>query len=149
MSDLDTIKGTVRVVNLDYNKRVVVICTTDDWAETTEVAGEYLPGSCDGFSDKFNFVLDYSAIAGMVGRRLQFCVKFECSGNDYWDNNFGKNYIFQCFGPSPSSLPSSVTKSVPIASRQQNARHNSNSTNAFATFSHSPAMSEDPWLRYL
>ena len=150
MSDQNTIKGTVRVVNLDYNKKVVVICTTDDWAETTEVAGEYLAGSCDGFSDKFNFVLDYSAIAGMVGRRLQFCVKFECSGNDYWDNNFGKNYIFQCFGPSPS-LQGSGTKSVPISSRQ-NARHNNtnNSTHAFSTFSHSPsAMHDDPWLRYL
>ena len=150
MSDLNTIKGTARVVNLDYNKRVVIVYTTDDWTETTEVVGEYLVGSCDGFSDKFNFVLDYSAIAGMVGRRLQFCVKYECAGNDYWDNNFGKNYIFQCFGPSPS-MPGSQTKSVPIGTpvSRHNVRHNNNA-NAFATFSHSPsALHEDPWQRYL
>jgi len=148
MSDVTTIKGIARVVNLDYNKRVFVRYTTDDWTTTTEVVGEYLVGSCDGFSDKFNFVLDYSSIAGMVGRRLQFCIKFECAGNDYWDNNFGKNYIFQCFGPPPvgaTPIGGGGVKSAPIETPGQAIR-----TSAFGTFSHSPsALSEDPWLRYL
>ena len=146
MSDMTTIKGIARVVNLDYNKRVLIRYTTDDWTTTTEVVGEYLVGSCDGFSDKFNFVLDYSSIAGMVGRRLQFCVKYECAGNDYWDNNFGKNYIFQCFGPPPAgATPIGGVKSAPIETPGQAIR-----SNAFGTFSHSPsALSEDPWLRYL
>jgi protein phosphatase 1 regulatory subunit 3A/B/C/D/E len=117
---------------------------------TTEVIGEYIVGSCDGFSDKFNFDLDYSAISGIVGRRLQLCIKYECSGNDYWDNNFGKNYIFQCFGPSPrtaSPVPIGGIKSSPI---ETPTSHHAIRSHAFGTFSHSPsALNEDPWLRYL
>lgn len=143
MSDLTTIKGIVRVVNLDYNKKIVILYTTDDWVTTSEAVGEYIVGSCDGFSDKFNIELDYSAISGMVGRRLQFCIKYECAGNDYWDNNFGKNYIFQCFGPS-SKMSSLATKSTPIE-----AAARAIGSHGMTTFSHSPAMNDDPWLRYL
>ncbi len=147
MSDLTTIKGIVRVVNLDFNKRIIIRYTTDDWVTVSESIGEYIVGSCDGFSDKFNIELDYSAISGMVGRRLQFCIKYECAGNDYWDNNFGKNYIFQCFGPPPMKLSPLATKSTPI---ETPAAAQAIRSQAFTTFSHSPStMNDDPWLRYL
>jgi protein phosphatase 1 regulatory subunit 3A/B/C/D/E len=74
MSDLTTIKGIVRVVNLDYNKRIVVRYTTDDWLTVSEAIGDYIIGSCDGFSDKFNIELDYADISGKVGRRLQVSI---------------------------------------------------------------------------
>ena len=80
----------------------------------------------------------------MVGRRLQFCIKFECAGNDYWDNNFGKNYIFQCFGPPPAPAQS-MSNPIETPASAQAIR-----SQAFATFSHSPTtLNEDPWLRYL
>lgn len=156
MSDLKSIKGTVRVVNLDFNKRVVIRYTTDDWMSTTDCDGVYVNGSCDGFSDKFTFNVDYTPIAGCIGKRLQFCIKYECAGNDYWDNNNGKNYIFQCFGPSPvapfqAGPPPSVRKSYPLSSpvTAPSGRGRQHNTNTFSTFSHSPAMNEEPWLRYL
>ena len=165
MSDLKTIKGTIRVVNLDFNKKVVVRYTTDDWKTTSDVDGVYLNGSCDGFSDKFTFSIDYSGIAGSVGKRLQFCLKFECAGNDYWDNNSGRNYVFQCFGPSPVASYLSTSSSfkrpaeprkkstpisAPVATTPSAPRGTSgNNNNPFTTFSHSPAMNDDPWLRYL
>jgi hypothetical protein len=54
---------------------------------------------------QFTFSVDYSAIAGRVGARLQFCVKYACAGHEYWDSNGGKNYVFQCFGPPTHGKP--------------------------------------------
>ena len=154
VSDLKTIKGTVRVINLDFNKRVVVRYTSDNWQTSSEVDAAYLNGSCDGFSDKFTFSIDYSSIAGSVGKRLQFCLKFECAGNVYWDNNGGNNFIFQSFGPSPLSStfgrPSwrrrvpVVTPPVAVSTTAQ-----SSASGQCAFLSQSPAMLDDPWHRYL
>lgn len=161
MADLKTIKGTIRVVNLDFNKKVVVRYTTDDWLTTNDVDGVYLNGSCDGFSDKFTFSVDYSSIAGQVGKRLQFCLKFECAGNEYWDSNANKNYVFQCFGPSPLSSSSSTIprsperrRSPPCSTPVMVAPVSPATTsrvvnNLYSNFSHSPGMHEEPWLRYL
>ena len=162
MGDLKTVRGTARVVNLDFNKKVVVRYTTDDWQTTSDVDGVYMNGSCDGFSDKFVFSIDYSNISGMVGKRLQFCIKFECAGNEYWDSNAGKNYVFQCFGPSP--LSSSFGKSpldrkwspptsapLPVAPPPVNlaSSFHRGATHHYSGLTQSPAMHEDPWLRYL
>lgn len=59
MADSENIRGTVRVVNLDFNKKVVIRYTFDDWITSETIDGVYLQGSCDGFSDKFTFLLDY------------------------------------------------------------------------------------------
>ena len=153
MSDLNTIRGTIRVVNLDFNKKVIVRYTTDDWKSTSDTIGVYLSGSCDGFSDKFNFAIDYANISGMVGRRLQFCLKYECAGNDYWDNNNGRNYIFQCFGPSPIgsylSQKTDTARKIPIFSAPVPVQSTHRACNPFHNITQSPGMHDDPWLRYL
>jgi len=63
MTDSETIRGTVRVVNLDFNKKILVVYTFDDWNTSSAVGGTYLQGSCDGFSDKFTFLLNYSPVS--------------------------------------------------------------------------------------
>jgi protein phosphatase 1 regulatory subunit 3A/B/C/D/E len=135
----------------------VVRYTTDEWLTSTDVNAVYLNGSCDGFSDKFTFSVDYSRIAGMVGKKLQFCLKFVCAGNEYWDNNAGKNYVFQCFGPSPLSATfgkppwrrraATVTTAAAGVPSPLTSNNNINCHNEY--YSQSPAMHEDPWLRYL
>lgn len=104
MSDLTTVKGIVKVVNLDYHKSIYVHYTLDDWSTTSDTSASYMSGSSDGFSDKFVFNIDINSIKGLVGRKIQFCICFTCSNNQYWDNNSGKNYIFQCFGGSSSAV---------------------------------------------
>ena len=103
MLNLDTVKGTVRVVNLDFHKSVSVKYTVDDWATNSDTQGSYVIGSCDGFSDKFSFNLDISFIKGQTVKKVEFCIRFMCKQNQYWDNNNGRNYTFQCFG-SPLRL---------------------------------------------
>ena len=146
MSSVSTIKGIVRVVNLDFHKSVTIKYTSNDWASSSETQASYLPGSCDGFSDKFVFILDISDIVGQIGKKVQFCLCFSCGQNQYWDNNSGKNYIFQCFG-GPQ-----VQKSVPVpANHQFRSQSQQNQVKPLGHFGMgaSPSTNDDPWQRYL
>jgi len=94
------IQGTVRVINIDYHKSVHIRYTLNAWQNFSDLQAVYVPNSCDGFSDKFSFVLYCHTLA--VGQRLEFAVRFQCKGAQYWDNNTGANYCFQCL---PASSP--------------------------------------------
>lgn len=97
------ISGTVRVRNLDFYKSVYVRYTSDSWKTFSEVQASYVPDSCDGFSDKFAFVIYIYTVA--IGQRIELAVRYHCCGSIYWDNNSGNNYVFQCF-PATPSMPS-------------------------------------------
>lgn len=102
------IQGTVRVINLDFHKSVHIRYTLNSWRNFSDLQATYVSNSCDGFSDKFSFVLYCHTLP--VGQRLEFAVRFQCKGSQYWDNNSGANYCFQCL---PSSSP---TGYIPITS---------------------------------
>lgn len=94
------IQGTVRVINLDFHKSVHIRYTLNSWRNFSDLQATYVPNSCDGFSDKFSFILYCHTLP--IGQRLEFAVRFQCKGMQYWDNNAGANYCFQCL-PSSSS----------------------------------------------
>ena len=161
MSDLTTVKGIVRVVNLDFHKSVFVRYTLDEWSTTSDTSASYMSGSSDGFSDKFVFNIDINSIKGLVGRKIQFCICFTCSNNQYWDNSSGKNYIFQCFGGGSSSSVTNPLVNNPIGRsarsfqiptfgvRPNPGLSSSNSTLLSQFGASSPsAISDDPWQRY-
>ncbi|CAH2002742.1 unnamed protein product [Acanthoscelides obtectus] len=89
-----TIKGFVRVRNLDFHKSVYVRYTLNSWKSYADVQATYVANSCDGFSDKFSFVIYAHSLS--VGQRLELACRFQCKGCQYWDNNNGRNYCFQC-----------------------------------------------------
>lgn len=89
-----SVRGTVRVVNLDFHKSVHIRYTLNRWANFSDLSASYVANSCDGFTDKFSFVLSCHTLP--VGQRLEFAVRFHCKGEQYWDNNDGENYCFQC-----------------------------------------------------
>nr|XP_012146328.1 PREDICTED: glycogen-binding subunit 76A isoform X1 [Megachile rotundata] len=95
------IQGTVRVINLDFHKSVHIRYTLNSWKNFSDLQATYVPNSCDGFSDKFSFVLYCHTLS--VGQRLEFAVRFQCKGEQYWDNNAGANYCFQCL-PASSAI---------------------------------------------
>ncbi|PSN32642.1 hypothetical protein C0J52_13888 [Blattella germanica] len=99
-----TICGTVRVRNLDFHKSVHIRYSIDNWETFADLQATYVPNSCDGFSDKFSFTLYAHTV--QIGQRLQFAVRFQCKGVQYWDSNHGANYVFQCLPPTDrSSFP--------------------------------------------
>ncbi|XP_050333118.1 glycogen-binding subunit 76A [Bactrocera neohumeralis] len=99
-----TITGTVRVRNLDFNKSVHIRYTLDNWRSYADLQANYAENSCDGFSDKFTFYLFGNSL--QIGQRIEFACRFQCKGQQFWDNNYGTNYCFQCL---PASSPVSAT----------------------------------------
>lgn len=95
------LQGTVRVINLDFHKSVHVRYTLNSWRNFSDLQAIYVPNSCDGFSDKFSFILYCHTL--LVGQRLEFAVRFQCKGAQHWDNNGGANYCFQCLPASSST----------------------------------------------
>ncbi|XP_071454366.1 uncharacterized protein Gbs-76A [Hetaerina americana] len=102
-----SVLGTVRVRNLAFHKTVHARASADGWRSHADVPASYLPGSCDGFSDRFAFELRpgiHPTGGGPQtapfprklpnGGRLEFAVRFQCQGSQYWDNNAGINYVF-------------------------------------------------------
>lgn len=108
------VTGTVRVRNLDFHKSVHVRYTLDGWKTFADLQATYVSNSCDGFSDKFSFTLYAHTL--QVGQRLEFAIRFQCRGGQYWDSNRGANYAFQCLPPADhtSYVPISMPMSIPI-----------------------------------
>lgn len=104
---LFSIKGMVRVRNLDFHKSVHIRYTLNSWKTFADVQATYVDNSCDGFSDKFSFVLYAHTLS--VGQLLEFACRFQTKGCQYWDNNNGANYCFQCLPATNSSPVAPVT----------------------------------------
>lgn len=104
---LFSIKGTVRVRNLDFHKSVHIRYTLNSWKTFSDVQATYVENSCDGFSDKFTFILYAHTLS--VGQRLEFACRFQSKGCQYWDNNCGVNYCFQCLPATNSSPAAPIT----------------------------------------
>ncbi|EDW99736.1 uncharacterized protein Dyak_GE22922, isoform B [Drosophila yakuba] len=105
-----TISGSVRVRNLDFHKSVHIRYSLDGWRSYADLQANYVENSCDGFSDIFTFVLFGNSLH--VGQRLEFAVRFQCKGQQFWDNNYGANYCFQCL-PSSTHTAGGTTASPP------------------------------------
>lgn len=102
-----TITGTVRVRNLDFHKSVYVRYTTDNWRSFSDLQASYVDNSCDGFSDKFTFTIYGTSV--QIGQRIEMAARFHCRGQQFWDNNYDTNYVFQCLPitqPNNLALPS-------------------------------------------
>lgn len=93
------ISGTVRVRNLDFHKSVQIRYTLDSWKTFSDLQASYVPNSCDGFCDRFQFLLYAHTLT--IGQRLEFAVRFMCKGCQFWDNNSGINYVVQCVACGP------------------------------------------------
>ncbi|XP_023310082.1 glycogen-binding subunit 76A isoform X2 [Anoplophora glabripennis] len=102
-----SIKGTVRVRNLDFHKSVYIRYTLDSWKTFADVQAVYVENSCDGFSDKFTFLIYAHTLS--VGQRIEFACRFQCKGCQYWDSNKGANYCFQCLPASHNAPATPIT----------------------------------------
>jgi hypothetical protein len=87
----DSLVGTVDVANLAFEKAVSARYTFNHWQNISETTAEYRHPSKDGL-DHFEFVIKLDK----VERRdvaLLFCIQYCVNGQQYWDNNFGRDYL--------------------------------------------------------
>ncbi|KAI5610132.1 protein phosphatase 1 regulatory subunit 3A-like isoform X3 [Silurus asotus] len=82
----------IRVLNVSYHKCVYVRSTMDGWITQSESTAEYVHGSHDNDTDKFSVRLSFAEPYLFNGARIDFVVRYETSGGEFWANNSGRNY---------------------------------------------------------
>uniref|UniRef100_A0A8C9T295 Protein phosphatase 1 regulatory subunit 3E n=1 Tax=Scleropages formosus TaxID=113540 RepID=A0A8C9T295_SCLFO len=93
-ADEFSLSGLVRVLNVAFEKRVLLRYTLNNWVTFFDVPACYVPQSSDGFTDQFSFKIITPAFleSGGGGTLLQFAIKYSVGGDEFWDNNHGNNY---------------------------------------------------------
>ena len=87
--------GTVVVANVAFKKYVAVRFTFDDWQTISEVTAEYRNIQKEPHVDRydqFGFVIKLPDHAILQGKILLLCARYQVNGQEYWDNNLGKNF---------------------------------------------------------
>ena len=88
--------GTIKVKNIAYHKRILVRYTLDGWGSCTEIEATYVPESNDGSSDRFSFAITVPEYFLVTGGALEFCIRYETNGQEFWDSNCGENFKVEC-----------------------------------------------------
>ena len=96
------VMGVVRVANVAYHKTVRVRFSMDCWASFQDMGATYMYNSNDGDTDRFTFNIQLPD-SFVAGSRLALAISYSVNGVDYWDNNRGHNYSFECFARNMSS----------------------------------------------
>lgn len=91
MTDARILTVSCRVKNLTYHKSISVRFTFDKWNSFTETHGNHIHHSVDGKTDRFDVVIHVPKRV----RRMEFAVKYETAGMEFWDNNACKNYVVE------------------------------------------------------
>lgn len=90
--DRKNLRGTIRVKNLSFEKRVVVRYTHDWWQTTNEVTATYKESLHNNF-DRFQFNVKLAdMMAKIEDKTLFLALRYSVNGTEHWDNNQGSNY---------------------------------------------------------
>ncbi|XP_068115771.1 protein phosphatase 1 regulatory subunit 3E-like [Hyperolius riggenbachi] len=100
-TDPFSISGDLRVLNLSYEKEVMVRYSVDSWDTAGEVMAVFQRGFSDRHSDRFSFKLLCPALITKEGI-LEFAICYRVCGTEYWDNNNGENYKVRSHRPTVS-----------------------------------------------
>ncbi|XP_031787376.1 protein phosphatase 1 regulatory subunit 3B-A [Nasonia vitripennis] len=91
--------GTIKVKNLAYDKEVTIRATCDNWKTYQDVNCSYVeqPGLSASpvvrnLYDTFRFRLPLPE-GDSGSNQLEFCVRYNTEGAEFWDNNAGANYV--------------------------------------------------------
>ncbi|XP_072912988.1 protein phosphatase 1 regulatory subunit 3C-like [Hemitrygon akajei] len=86
------ISGTVKVKNLDYDKKVIIRITFDSWKSFQDIECIYLSNAYGCVDiDTFCFQIHLPERLQALSK-IEFCVAFKCGQDVFWDNNNKENY---------------------------------------------------------
>ncbi|NWI86959.1 PPR3D phosphatase, partial [Pitta sordida] len=98
-SDLG-LSGTIQVRNVAFEKRVSVRYTFNQWQSLHEVCARWHRSIPEGNGqeqvDVFTFFLPVPPFLLQLCSLVQFAARYQVNGQEYWDNNRGKNYTLTC-----------------------------------------------------
>ncbi|KAL7670716.1 hypothetical protein ACOME3_005643 [Neoechinorhynchus agilis] len=88
--------GSVRVLNLEFEKTIFIRFTVNDWKTHQDVCAMYSHHHNGDNTDSFSFFCDFTPWSHRL-RIIEFAVAYKnTSGIEVWDNNQNKNYQLQC-----------------------------------------------------
>ncbi|XP_053324156.1 protein phosphatase 1 regulatory subunit 3E [Spea bombifrons] len=101
--------GTVRVLDLAYEKRVTVRYTMDGWQSHHDTHALYAARLCHGGAghpgtDLFTFRLPLPPRDQHQAPSLLFAIRYQVGEEEFWDNNGGKNYSLSLCKAEPPPL---------------------------------------------
>ncbi|CAF1108072.1 unnamed protein product, partial [Didymodactylos carnosus] len=91
--------GTVRVTNCSFDKKVFVRYTCDRWKTYDDSQAMHNLHNSNDNTDSFTFELTIPEtlltddISSEQNMSIFFTICYQVMGREYWDNNFGWNYI--------------------------------------------------------
>lgn len=88
----ESLQGIIKVQNLAYRKQVSIQYTTDRWQTSRVHDGCYMKVNALPAASRYDS-FSFSIVLPADTQNIEFCVKYDCMGNTYWDNNRGSNYI--------------------------------------------------------
>jgi len=91
--------GTIRVHNCAYDKRVFIRLTQDEWKTSSDIQAlhsmNYSHDNTDIFA--FEITLPKSNNDTQGPNRILFSVCLQAMYQEFWDNNYGWNYVLDVF----------------------------------------------------
>ena len=97
--DTSSVRGTVRVRNIAFEKNIAIRFTLDGWQTTSEILGSWVESvsspmvSHNPAYDRFAFNIHLADIMPRLEEKtLVLAIKFVSGSQEYWDNNNGENY---------------------------------------------------------
>ena len=107
--DRKSLRGTVVVRNIAFEKRIALRFTADDWQTVSEVAAEYLE-PCSGNSgfDRWQFFIKLQDLLARIENiTMLLAARYSVDGREHWDNNRDRNYRIQFRRERPASRAAS------------------------------------------
>ncbi|CAJ1069902.1 protein phosphatase 1 regulatory subunit 3B [Xyrichtys novacula] len=84
--------GTVKVKNVSFEKSVKLRVTFDTWKSQQDLDCVYVKDAYpSAYSDTFSFRVSLPEQL-QVMERVEFAIRYEVGGAEYWDSNQGDNY---------------------------------------------------------
>lgn len=109
ISDHTQVVGYIAVKNVGYTKNVTVRYTFNSWISAVNIRAVYTINSSgrlrDAGYDRFVFRISVPVLFSQylachsystsLAPTFSFCIRYTAEGQEYWDNNFNRNYTLQ------------------------------------------------------
>jgi len=89
------VTGVIRVTNIGYAKEVTVRFTLDEWKSFRDVWADYFSSNLDGKTEQFTFRITVP-VDFEDKLEIEFAIRYCVADQEFWDNNFGRNYHIRC-----------------------------------------------------